>query len=214
SPRQLSVSQDPFKNSGETLHPASQSSRPGFSRQSTESASKNIHHSSTNDPSPQLSRPGFSKRPTDPIPKKAPLSTTITDPEKLRKMQALEEILASSDAKNERKVQKFENVMAYTEHDGKKARVGKNRTLKTAIITSTTAMASPSVIPVEPITSTENNNNNKIQETSSSSSHGQENVLPNVVSTSRTSSPTSLESDYYEDEPETLEPPRGLIGDD
>ncbi|CAG8834798.1 3950_t:CDS:1, partial [Racocetra persica] len=62
SPRQLSVSQDPFKNSGETLHPASQSSRPGFSR-----------HSSTNDPSPQLSRPGFSKRSTDPIPKKAPL---------------------------------------------------------------------------------------------------------------------------------------------
>ncbi|CAG8523692.1 9410_t:CDS:2 [Dentiscutata erythropus] len=133
SPRQFSVSQNPFKNP-------------------TESTSKKPIQLSTTDPSAQSFRPGYSRRATEPTIKKTHLSTTTTDPEKLRKMQTLEEILALSDAENERKAQNFENLMNYGDQDGKKLRVGKNRTLKTAVITSTTAMTSPSVIPVEPIT--------------------------------------------------------------
>ncbi|CAG8550300.1 16387_t:CDS:2 [Dentiscutata heterogama] len=174
SPRQFSVSQNPFKNPGETLHSASQSSRTGFSKQSTESTSKKAIQLSTTDLSAQSFRPGNFRRATEPVIKRTHLSTTVTDPEKLRKMQTLEEILALSDAENERKAQTFENLMNYGDQDGKKLRVGKSRTLKTAVITSTTAMTSPSVIPVEPIT----------------------------------------DSDYYEDEPETLGPQRGLLSND
>ncbi|CAG8612661.1 33409_t:CDS:2 [Gigaspora margarita] len=207
SPRQFSVP-------GETLYSTSQPSRTGFSKQSTESNSKKIIQPSIADP--QLLRPGISRRSTEPTIniRKPPLSTTTTDPEKLRKMQTLEEILALSDAENERKAQNFENVMAYGDS---KSRNGKSRTLKTAIITSTTAMASPSVIPVEPITSTvcpSPKSNNEIQETSSSHSREQQqqNISQNLVSAS--SSTTSLDTDYYEDEPETLNPQRGLLSND
>ncbi|RIB09007.1 hypothetical protein C2G38_2210016 [Gigaspora rosea] len=210
SPRQFSVP-------GETLYSTSQPSRTGFSKQSTESTSKKIIQPSIIDQSPQLLRPGFSRRSTEPTIslKKTPSTSTTMDPEKLRKMQTLEEILALSDAeneRNERKVQNFENVMAYGDS---KSRNGKSRTLKTAIITSTTAMTSPSVVPVEPITSTvcsSPKSNNEIQETSSSHSREQQNISQNLVSAS--SSTTSLDTDYYEDEPETLNPQRGLLSND
>ncbi|CAG8453660.1 11870_t:CDS:2 [Diversispora eburnea] len=134
----------------------------GFSPRSPQSLTSTPSRSPSNTPTRSLSpvSPGKISRSASPIPNSAGISSAshLLKPGFTRhnseSVKNPIEIDKSDKSENIRKMQNFENIIKQTELENEiKNEMNIKKAMKTAIITSTTAVTSPTVIPVSPMTS-------------------------------------------------------------